>query len=191
MSPPGADAELMALLDRVGQRDEKALRLLYERTAPRLMGLAMRVVRQRDWAEDVLQESFLVIWRLAADYRSSLSPPLAWMGLIVRSRSLDFLRRRATDRSTRAQPLEESFAETVASDAPAPIDAASASEQARALHRCLGELEGRQRELISLAYLRDLSHGELAEQLALPLGTVKTWIRRSLEKLRNCMRQFV
>jgi len=70
-------------------------------------------------------------------------------------------------------------------------DAASASEQARALHRCLGELEGRQRELISLAYLRDLSHGELAEQLALPLGTVKTWIRRSLEKLRNCMRQFV
>lgn len=191
MSPPGADAELMALLDRVGQRDEKALRLLYERTAPRLMGLAMRVVRQRDWAEDVLQESFLVIWRLAADYRSSLSPPLAWMGLIVRSRSLDFLRRRAADRSTRAQPLEESFAETVASDAPAPIDAASASEQARALHRCLGELEGRQRELISLAYLRDLSHGELAEQLALPLGTVKTWIRRSLEKLRNCMRQFV
>lgn len=191
MSSPSADAELMALLDRVGQHDEKALRLLYERTAPRLMGVAVRVVRQREWAEDVLQESFLAIWRLAADYRSSLSPPLAWMGLIVRSRSLDFLRRRAADRSTHAQEFDEGLAETVASDDLGPIDAASASEQARALHRCLGELESRQRELVSLAYLRDLSHSELAQQLAMPLGTVKTWIRRSLEKLRNCMQQFL
>ena len=191
MRSSSADAELMALIDRVGQHDEKALRLLYERTAPRLMGLAVRVVRQREWAEDVLQESFLSIWRLAGDYRGSLSPPLAWMGLIVRSRSLDFLRRRAADRSALTQAFDEDLAETMASDDPAPVDAASASEQARALHRCLGQLESRQRELVSLAYLRDLSHSELAQQLALPIGTVKTWIRRSLEKLRNCMQQFL
>ena len=191
MSASSPDAELMALLDRVGQRDETALRLLYERTAPRLLGLAMRILRQREWAEDALQESFLTIWRLAGDYRASLSPPLAWMGLIVRSRSLDALRRQSAERTLRVQSLDdESMLEALASDATDPLDAADASEQARVLQHCLGELEGRQREVLSLAYLRDLSHGELAQQLALPLGTVKTWIRRALEKLRNCMKQF-
>ncbi len=192
MSASSPDAELMALLDRVGQRDETALRLLYDRTAPRLLGLAMRILRQREWAEDALQESFLTIWRLAGDYRASLSPPLAWMGLIVRSRSLDVLRRQSGERALLVPSTgdNESMLEAFASDAADPLDAADASEQARALQRCLGELEGRQREVLSLAYLRDLSHGELAQQLALPLGTVKTWIRRALEKLRNCMKQF-
>ncbi|HSV58150.1 MAG TPA: sigma-70 family RNA polymerase sigma factor [Variovorax sp.] len=169
MSASSPDAELMALLDRVGQRDEAALRLLYERTAPRLLGLAMRVLRQREWAEDALQESFLTIWRIAGDYRASLSPPLAWMGLIVRSRSLDVLRKQAADRSHTQSFDEEAIAETVPSDVNDPVDEVNASEQARALHRCLGEL---------------------AQQLALPLGTVKTWIRRGLDKLRNCMKQF-
>ncbi|MDM0112014.1 sigma-70 family RNA polymerase sigma factor [Variovorax sp. J22R133] len=190
MSAPSLDAELMALIDRVGQRDETALRLLYDRTAPRLLGLAMRVVRQREWAEDVLQESFLTIWRVAGDYRSSLSPPLAWMGLIVRSRSLDLLRRRSAERAQLTQDLDETMADALVSDAASPMDAADASEQAQALHRCLQELDGRQREVVSLAWLHDMSHVELAGQLALPLGTVKTWIRRALEKLRNCMKQF-
>jgi RNA polymerase sigma factor (sigma-70 family) len=191
MSASSPDAELMALLDRVGQRDQAALRQLYERTAPRLLGLAMRVLRQREWAEDALQESFLTIWRAAGDYRASLSPPLAWMGLIVRSRALDALRKHAAERG-HTQPFDdnEAIVQTVASDAADPLDQVDASEQARALHRCLGELEARQREVLSLAYLRDLSHGELAQQLALPLGTVKTWIRRGLDKLRNCMKQF-
>jgi RNA polymerase sigma factor (sigma-70 family) len=190
MSAPSPDAELMALIDRIGQRDPTALRLLYDRTAPKLFGLAMRVVRQREWAEDVLQESFLTIWRAAGDYRSALSPPMAWMGLIVRSRSLDLLRRRAADRAQLTQEFDEAMAETFESDAVDPMDTADASEQAWALHQCLSQLEGRQREVVSLAYLRDLSHGELAQQLKLPLGTVKTWIRRGLEKLRSCMRQF-
>ena len=190
MSEPASDAELMALIDRVGRRDETALRLLYERTSPKLFGLAMRVVRQREWAEDVLQEAFLTIWRLAADYRATLSPPLAWMGLIVRSRSLDLLRRRTADRAQLTQEFDELMAETFESDAANPMDTADASEQAWALHQCLSRLEGRQREVLSLAYLRELSHGELAEQLKLPLGTVKTWIRRGLDKLRLCMRQF-
>jgi RNA polymerase sigma-70 factor (ECF subfamily) len=190
MSAPSPDAELMALIDRIGRRDEAALRLLYERTSAKLYGLAMRVVRQREWAEDVLQESFLTIWRAAGDYRSSLSPPLAWMGLIVRSRSLDLLRRRAAERGALTQEFDEAMAETFESDAANPMDTAGASELAWALHQCLSQLESRQREVVSLAYLRDLSHGELAEQLKLPLGTVKTWIRRGLEKLRHCMAQF-
>jgi len=187
MTPASPDAELMALIDRVGQRDEAALRLLYERTSPRLFGLAMRVVRQREWAEDVLQETFLTIWRVAVDYRASLSPPMAWLGLIVRSRALDLLRKRTADRSRITDEFDDVMAQTLPSDAPSPQDLADASEQAFALHKCLGQLEGRQREVVSLAYLRDLSHGELAEQLKLPLGTVKTWIRRGLEKLRDCM----
>ncbi|CAN5257384.1 sigma-70 family RNA polymerase sigma factor [soil metagenome] len=190
MTAPSPDAELMALIDRVGQRDEAALRLLYERCSPKLFGLALRVVRQNEWAEDVLQEAFMTIWRVAGDYRASLSPPMAWMGLIVRSRALDLLRKRTADRANVTQEFDELMADTLESDAENPMDTADASEQAWALHQCLRQLEGRQREVVSLAYLRDLSHGELSEQLKLPLGTVKTWIRRGLEKLRLCMNRF-
>ncbi len=190
MTAPSPDAELMALIDRVGQRDETALRLLYERCSPKLFGLALRVVRQNEWAEDVLQEAFMTIWRVAGDYRASLSPPMAWMGLIVRSRALDLLRKRTADRANVTQEFDELMADTLESDAANPMDTADASEQAWALHQCLQQLEGRQREVVSLAYLRDLSHGELSEQLKLPLGTVKTWIRRGLEKLRLCMNRF-
>ncbi len=184
------DAELMALIDRVGLRDETALRLLYDRTAPKLFGLALRVVRQRDLAEDVVQEAFMTIWRVAGDYRATLSPPMAWMGLIVRSRALDLLRKRTADRAQLTQEFDQIMEDTMQSDAPDPSATANASEQALALHQCLSQLEGRQREVVSLAYLRDLSHSEIAEQLHLPLGTVKTWIRRGLEKLRVCMGRF-
>ena len=184
------DAELMALIDRVGRRDEAALKQLYEQTSPRLFGLAIRVVRQREWAEDVLQEAFLTIWRVASDYRGSLSPPMAWLGLIVRSRALDLLRRRAADRTRLTQEFDEQMADQIEADTPGPAENADASEQAWALHQCLSQLEGRQREVVSLAYLRDMSHGELARQLELPLGTVKSWIRRGLEKLRVCMGRF-
>lgn len=190
MNSEAPDAELIALLDRVAGHDHAALKELYERCSPKLFGLAVRVVSEREWAEDVLQEAFLTIWRAAGDYRSSLSPPMAWMGLIVRSRGLDFLRRRTADRIHLTQELDEAIADTLASDAPSPMDTAHASEQAWALHQCLGQLENRQREVFSLAYIRDLSHSELATQLNLPLGTVKTWIRRGLEQLRLCMARF-
>lgn len=194
-----ADLSLIALIDRVAarladrarQRDsERALRELYELTSSRLYGLAVKVVSNREGAEDVLQEAFVQIWRSAGDYRATLSPPLAWMGLIVRSRALDYLRRRAAERADRTQELDEAIADTVAGDAPDPLDTTQASERASALHDCLRKLEARQREVLSLAYLRDLSHGELAGQLKLPLGTVKTWIRRGLDQLRGCMGRY-
>ena len=186
----GQDNELMALLDRVAARDEAALKALYDLTSGKLYGLAVRVVAHRDWAEDVLQESYLTIWRVAADYRAALSPPMAWMGLIVRSRALDCLRRRTADHSSVTQELDDTLAETLEGDAANPMDTTQASQQAWALHQCLSRLEYRQREVVSLAYLRDLSHSELAEQLRLPLGTIKTWIRRGLEQLRTCMARF-
>ena len=187
MNPESPDSQLIALLDRVAIADESALRELYDMTSSKLYGVAVRVVSNRDWAEDVLQEAFLNIWRIAADYKATLSPPMAWMALVVRSRGLDFLRRRASERADRMQELDDVISDTVAGDSPNPMDTAQASEQAKALYNCLSRLDNKQREVVSLAYMRDMSHGELAEQLKLPLGTVKTWIRRGLEQLRGCM----
>ena len=190
MNPESIDAELIALLDRVASQDAAALKALYDLCSSKLYGLAVRVVSNREWAEDVLQEAFWNIWRSAGDYRASLSPPMAWMGLIVRSRGLDLLRRRTSDRAHVTQELDEYLADTLEGETPNPMDTAQASEQAWALHQCLGRLDNRQREVVSLAYIRDLSHSELAQQLKLPLGTVKTWIRRGLDQLRLCMARF-
>lgn len=193
------DQHLIALMERIAARlarpeahadSERALRELYDLSSGKLYGLAVRVLGHREWAEDVLQEAFLTVWRSAGDYRATLSPPMAWMGLVVRSRALDFLRRRASERADAGLELDEAISETVAGDSPNPMDTSQASEQAWALHECLRKLEARQREVLSLAYLRDLSHSELAGQLKLPLGTVKTWIRRGLEQLRSCMARF-
>ena len=187
MSTLEPDRELMELLDRVAMQDDKALKALYDRTSSKLYGLALRIVRERDAAEDVLQEAFVSIWRGSGSYRASLSPPLAWMGLIVRSRALDALRKRTADRAGLTDELDELLADTLEGDSPNPMDVNDASQQAFALHQCLTRLEAKQREVVSLAYLRDQSHGELAEQLQLPLRTVKTWIRRGLEQQRQCL----
>jgi RNA polymerase sigma factor (sigma-70 family) len=191
------DRALMALLQSIADvhgmplsQREGDFKKLYDLTASKLYGVAMRVVGNREWAEDVLQEAYMNIWRVADTYRASLSPPLAWMGIIVRSRALDFLRRRNAERLNKSQPLDESEGDAIPDPADSPLDTAQASEQARALHDCLRKLESKQREVLSLAYLRDLSHGELATQLRLPLGTVKTWIRRGLDQLRGCMARF-
>ncbi len=194
------DLLLITLLGRVAARAdgaasqsasaERALRELYDLTSSKLYGVALRVVGNRDWAEDVLQEAYLNIWRIAGDYKVALSPPMAWMGVIVRSRALDFLRRRTSQQADAGVELDDYISETVASDAANPMDTTQASEQAWALHECLRKLEAKQRDVLSLAYLRDLSHGELATQLKLPLGTVKTWIRRGIEQLRGCMARF-
>ena len=184
------DDDLMALIERVAARDQAALKALYGLTSGKLYGLALRVVRSHEWAEDALQDTFLQIWRTAPDYRASLSPPMAWLGLIVRSRSLDLLRKRKAEREHLTDEIDEVMADTLEGDSPNPLDTSLASQQACALQKCLSQLDHKQREVVSLAYLRDLSHGELAQQLKLPLGTVKTWIRRGLDQLRTCMAHF-
>lgn len=191
MSANTPDSELMDLLDRIAAQDEAALKHLYEHAASRLYGLALRVVGNKEWAEDVLQESFLGIWRTAGSYRASLSPPMAWMGLVVRSRGLDFLRRRRVQRLHVNVAWDDDESSQPVSEAQGPMQLVEASEQAVVLHQCLQRLEQPQRQVVSLAYLRDLSHSELASQLQLPLGTVKTWMRRSLEQLRKCMARHV
>lgn len=184
------NAELMTLIDRVAQQDQAALRSLYDLTSSKLYGLALKVLGKPEWAEDALQDTFLQVWRSAADYRATLSPPMAWLGLMVRSRSLDLLRRRKAEREHLTEEIDEHLADTLEGDSPDPMNTSLASQQAWALHQCLDRLEHKQRQAVSLAYLRDLSHSELAEQLRLPLGTVKTWIRRGLDHLRQCMARY-
>lgn len=184
------DQQLISLLDRVAHQDATALKALYDLTSGKLYGLAMRVLGNADWAEDALQDTFIQIWRDAPGYRATLSPPMAWMGLMVRSRSLDLLRRRKAEREHVTDTLDDTLSETIESDSPTPADLSQASQQAWALHQCLDRLDHGQRQAVSLAYLRDLSHSELASQLRQPLGTVKTWIRRGLDQLRQCLANY-
>lgn len=184
------DQILMGYIERIARQDQQALRELYDATSSKLYAIAMRVVGNVEHAEDVLQEAYLTIWRVAGDYKAPLSPPMVWLGVIVRSRGLDFLRRRKSERALAGQPIDDMLSETLASDAETPLETSEASEQAWALHECLRKIEPKQREVVTMAYFRDLSHSELAEQLKLPLGTVKTWMRRSLEQLRSCMNRF-
>jgi len=186
--PPSADAEeLTALLQRTSLGDRDALRALYTRCAPKLFGLALRILVRKDWAEDVLQESFVNIWRHAGDYRPHLAAPMTWMTTIVRNRALDCLRRQHAERVQESVPLDDTYADVLADHAPGPADIALAGQQARALAECLKRLDPKQRQVVSLAYLRDLSHSELAQALSLPLGTVKSWMRRGLDRLRECL----
>ncbi|SPD65524.1 RNA polymerase sigma factor, sigma-24 [Cupriavidus taiwanensis] len=184
---PASPDRLEGLLQAVAVGERQALRALYDLTATKLFGLALRITGRRDWAEDVVQESFVSIWHHAGDYRPQLAAPMTWMTAIVRNRALDCLRRAAAARVPQTAELEQDLAEWLADDSAGPAELAEASQQARALNRCLQRLEQPQRQAIMLAYLQDLSHAELAERLRAPLGTVKSWIRRGLERLRSCM----
>jgi RNA polymerase sigma factor (sigma-70 family) len=184
------DEHLIALLDRIAERDEAALRELYDITSRKLYGLALRMVGRVDLAEDVLQECYLNVWRIASDYRSSLSPPLGWMSVIVRSRSLDMLRRLSSQMDGKVQSIDDDESQQIASSEVGLLDAAMAGEQAGALNNCLSKIEAKQRDVIVWAYFRDMSHSELASQFDLPIGTIKTWIRRGLAQLKSCMASF-
>ncbi|GAB7548925.1 MULTISPECIES: sigma-70 family RNA polymerase sigma factor [unclassified Cupriavidus] len=187
-APRPADADrLAALLQGAAMGDRQALRQLYDQTATKLFGLALRITNRHDWAEDVVQESFVSIWHHAGDYRPHLAAPMTWMTAIVRNRALDCLRRQAAARASQTVELDDTLGEWLADDAAGPAELALASQEARALNQCLQRLEQPQRQAISLAYLKDMSHSELSEQLQVPLGTIKSWIRRGLERLRTCL----
>ncbi len=180
--------DLNQLIEQVAAKDPNALKSLYDATSGRLYALALRIVVRTEWAEDVLQETFISVWRSAGDYKQSLSPPQAWLGLMVRSRALDLLRRQKVQRDeSLVGDLDDQAEQTTDTTAVDPEAAASLSEEAFILQQCLSQLDDSQRKVITLAYLKEQSHQELATQLQLPLGTVKTWIRRGLGKLRQCM----
>jgi RNA polymerase sigma-70 factor, ECF subfamily len=176
-------AVLSGLLARSALKDQQAFAELYRRTSSKLLGVALRILRRQDWAEDVLQESFVNIWHHAQDYTQARSAPMTWMTSIVRNRSLDWLRR----------PREETpddfelMLDYTSDDRPGPLERLTDSADAKRLARCLEQLEPSQRQTIALAFYHGLTHSELAEHLKAPLGTVKTWVRRGLEQLKSCL----
>lgn len=174
---------LVALLAACARRDRASFARLYELTSPKLFGVALRIVRQEHLAEEVLQECYIRIWDRAPDYREGVASPMTWLGSIVRNRCLDALRRRNPE----VIDVQGDLIDAVASDNPGPLDVLERDKDAAALARCLQELEGKQRQAILLAFYDGMSHSELAKHLREPLGTVKTWVRRGLLKLRSCL----
>ncbi len=178
-----APAALAQLIAAVALGDRAAYRHLYDATSPKLFAVALRILRDESRAEDVLQDSYMNIWNGAAGYNAAFSAPMTWMTTIVRNRCLDTLRR--TDRQ--AVALDDDLAAVLESDRPLP-DAEAALHQGTApLDRCLRQLDGGQRQAIAFAYFQGLTHSELATSLRVPIGTVKTWIRRGLEKMKRCL----
>jgi RNA polymerase sigma-70 factor (ECF subfamily) len=174
---------LADLLERIAREDAAALRELYDLAAPKLFGLALHILSRQEWADEVLQESFINIWRFAGDYRRAMSAPMTWMSAIVRNRALDHLRRLDTQETEWSDALDD----LVATGDPDPEALTAVSLQARLLAGCMQQLEPAQRQAVALAYLRDQSHSEIAAMLTVPLGTVKSWIRRGLAKLKTCL----
>jgi RNA polymerase sigma factor (sigma-70 family) len=178
-------AQLRSWLQGAARHDRVAFRALYDASSPRLYGLALRILGRRELAEEVLQESFVAIWHHAIDYQSSLSAPMTWMTAIVRNRAFDLLRR--SRHEGEADAVDRHALESIADLAATPAERMQMSSDAQALADCLASLEDRHREVVGMAFFHDLSYSDVADKLVLPLGTVKTWIRRSLARLHACL----
>ena len=179
--------QLRDWLRRVAQQDDRAFRALYDATSPKLFGFALRILGKRELAEEALQDGFVAIWNGAGSYQAHLSAPMTWMMTIVRNKSLDTLRRHGGATGIGDQPFDAEIMDALHDPRATPIDALLISRDAQALAFCMATLEGLHRQVIGLAFFHDLSHSEVALQMSIPIGTVKTWIRRSLERLKTCL----
>ncbi len=178
-----AVAVLVQLIERIALRDDEALRSLYLLTFSKLFAVALRISRRSEFAEEALQEAFVNIWRFASEYKTSVSPPLVWMRVIVRNRTLDYMRRR---QSLAGPEIEwaDLLDDILAADMADPYEMAVSSQRTCHLAICMSSLAANQRRALELAYFYDLSHKEVAQEMHAPLGTVKAWIRRAIETLR-------
>ena len=170
------------LMERIVAGDHAAFALLYDRHAPRVLGLLIRSLRHRADAEDVLQDTFHQVWRSSSQYAPQRSSPEVWVMLIARSRLLDFLRRRRSDASG-------SLAHTEAAPTD-PLASLTRDEAAQHVHAALARLPDEQRAVISLAFFGGLTHRQVAEQQEIPLGTAKTRILLGIRSLRNSLSVF-
>ncbi len=174
---------LADLLAQCGLGNRKAFAELYDASKSKLFAVSLRIVRERHIAEEVLQDSFVNIWNNAAKYAAVKSAPMTWMTAIVRNRSLDIVRRPLVE----VADEDDFFSLNLEDSAPGPDEKLVARRDQVKIERCMKGLEGEQLQTISLAFFHGLSHSEVAEHLGRPLGTVKTHIRRGLQKLKGCL----
>ena len=176
--PPADGATDSALLARVAARDREAFEMLYRRYVRSIFGLALRRLRDRERAEDAVQETFAAIWRSASSYKPERGPAAPWLYAIARNAIVDRFR-------GHLEPTGE--VPELASGEPDPADRAESSYVSWRVHRALDELSEREREVVELAYWSGLSQSEVAEYLHIPLGTVKTRTRSALAKLADVL----
>jgi len=175
------EARLQSLVSRIVQQDEQALAGLYDQLAGRVYGLALRITRQVQTAEEVAEDTFWQIWRQAPRFDATRGSAVTWILTITRSRALDALRR-----SDPAEPLDEECLADLQAGSD-PQDLLAAVQREHRLHAALRNLDPLPRQLVALAFFRGLSHEEIASQTSLPLGTVKSHIRRALLRLRQLL----
>ncbi len=182
-SSPRFDEQLEGLLGLCAAADSQALGRLYALVSPLLFGCITRILRRRALAEEALQDVFISIWQQAGQYSAARGRPMAWMMSIARYRAIDLVRRE------RFAPALVTQTEEYSGDAAPESDDGTASwlPSGEAMQRCLALLSTQQARCLELAYVNGSSHEDIARLMASPLGTVKSWIRRALRSLRECL----
>ncbi|MBA4328449.1 MAG: RNA polymerase subunit sigma-24 [Polaromonas sp.] len=192
---PDADSRsLEALIAAAGRGDHACFAEVYERTQLHLFGVAIRILGQGQAAEDVLQEAYVSIWKNASGYRSEVNgqtlQAMTWLIAIVRNKALDALRARTRRRESElpeSGDVDEDEVQALGNPAPSAMQLLEQASQALHIEACMNTLDGSHRQSLALAYYQGLSHSEVAAQMGAPLGSVKAWIRRGLEKLKGCL----
>ena len=183
MTPEDGRAYLAKRLGDVAVGDRAALRDVYERTGAKLFGICLRILDSREEAEDVLQDVYLTVWNKAADFDPARASPITWLATIARNRAID--RRRQVGRRGGDRPVED--AAELADGGPDAVTLLEQADESRRLAECLRLLDERTRGAIRSAFFGGLTYDELAARTNVPLGTMKSVIRRGLIKLKGCL----
>lgn len=175
--------ELAQLIARTALADRAAFRILYQQTSPKLFGICLRILRDRAEAEDALQEVYVKIWQNAPKFSVMGYSPITWLAAITRNHAIDRIRAR----KPQAVDIDEVF--DLQDDKPTPEqNVANASERSR-IENCLAQLKPDRAEAVRAAYVEGFSYEELASRYKIPLNTLRTWLRRSLASLQECLSQ--
>ncbi len=180
------NTELARLLARITLRDEQAFRALYSATAGHLLGLAVGIMGSRERGEDVLQEAYMKVWHNAAQYKPGVAAPMTWLINIVRNQAIDRLRSGKAERAATVELDEEALALPDAAERQ-PQQLLQQSLERSHIDQCMAALSAAQRQALALAYYQGLVHSEIAQALNAPLGTVKAWVRRGMDRLKGCL----